>query len=260
MGKGHGKVRLHNEIENACVSLAKCVRFNVVQQPLDLFASAIHVDRQREFLAAQRRHCTTHAGLVPDWVIKNFVRPGQPGVVPVDVLYDVKGIGRSPYYYGPARLESAPDIRAAKVPGEYEKKALATDRAFNGQGVPGPVLLRLRAYPPVVGLAVGAYGEWSKTMDRFISDVAAKGSEIPERFGCCHGPEHAQGVIASFARTLLGRTALRGVARLRLKALDAITVNCGHDHAPGFADAAGAANAWDVSGDVAFAPLPTQGC
>ena len=113
---------------------------------------------------------------------------------------------------------------------------------------------------PVVGLAVGAYGEWSRTIDRAISGVAAKGSEVPERFGCCHCPEHAQGVIASFARMLLGRTALRGVACFRLKALDAITVNCGHDHAPGFADAAGAAKAWDVSGDVAFAPFPTQGC
>ena len=91
-------------------------------------------------------------------------------------------------------------------------------------------------------------------MDRFISDVAAKGLEVPERLGCCHGPEQAQGAIASFARTLLGRTALRGVACLRLKALDAITVNCGHDHAPGFADAAGAANAWGVSGDVVLAP------
>jgi hypothetical protein len=197
--------------------------------------------------------------LVPDWVIKNFVRPGQPGVVPVDVLYDVKGIDRSPYYYGPTRLESAPDIRAAEVPGEYKKKALATDRAFNGQGAPGPVLLRLRAYPPVVGLAVRAYGEWSRTIDRSISDVAAKGSEVPEFFGCCRGPEHAQGVIASFARTPLGQTAHRSVTRLRLKALDAIMVNCGHDHAPGFADAAGAASAWDVSRDVAFAPLPTQG-
>jgi hypothetical protein len=176
MGKGHGKVRLHSEIENACVSLAKCVRFNVAQQLLDLFASAIHVDRRREFLAAQRRHRTTHAGLVLDWVIKNFVRPGQPSVVPVNVLYDVKGISRPPYYYGPARLERVPDIRAAKVSGEYEKKALATDRGFNGQGVPGPVMLRLLAYPPVVRLAVGAYGEWSRTMGRFISDVAAKGS------------------------------------------------------------------------------------
>jgi len=136
---------------------------------------------------------------------------------------------------------------------------LATDRAFNGQGVPGPVLLRLRAYPPVVGLAVGAYREWQRAMGRFISDVAAKGSEVPEFYGCCLNPEHAQGNIASFARALLGRTAHHGVARLRLKALDAIMVNFGHGHAPGFADAAGAASAWDVSGDVAFSPLPTQG-
>jgi hypothetical protein len=97
-------------------------------------------------------------------------------------------------------------------------------------------------------------------MGRFISDVAAKGSEVPEHFGCCHGPEHAQGVIASFARTLLGRTALRGVSRLCLKALDAITVNCSHDHAPDFADTEGAANAWGISGGIAFAPLVTQGC
>ena len=109
-------------------------------------------------------------------------------------------------------------------------------------------------------MAVRAYGEWSRTMGRFIFGVAAKGSEVPERFSCCHGPEHAQGVVASFACALLGRTALRGVACLRLKALDAITVNCGHDHAPGFADAAGAASAWGVSGDIAFAPLPTKGC
>jgi hypothetical protein len=34
------------------------------------------------------------------------------------------------------------DIRATKVWGEFEKKALATDRAFNGQGARGPVLLR----------------------------------------------------------------------------------------------------------------------
>jgi hypothetical protein len=71
-------------------------------------------------------------------------------------------------------------------------------------------------------------------MGRFISDVAAKGSEVPERFGGCHGPEHAKGAIACFARTLLGQTALRGVSCLRLKALDAITVNCGHGHATGF--------------------------
>jgi hypothetical protein len=64
------------------------VRFNLLLHPLDLFGSAIHADWRREFLAAQRRHCTTRAGLVPDWVIKNFVRPGQPSAVPVNALYE----------------------------------------------------------------------------------------------------------------------------------------------------------------------------
>ena len=34
---------------------------------------------------------------------------------------------------------------------------------------------------------------------------------VPERFGCCHGPDQARGVIASFLRGAFGRTSLRGV-------------------------------------------------
>jgi hypothetical protein len=44
--------------------------------------------------------------------------------------------------------------------------------------------------------------------------MSAKGSEVPGRFGCCNGPEHARGAIASFARTLLGQTALRGAFQI----------------------------------------------
>ena len=83
-------------------------------------------------------------------------------------------------------------------------------------------VLVLRSLPPVTGLGVGFAGEFSREVKQFISAVAEKGAVVPERFGCCHGPDQARGVIASFVRRAFGRTSLRGVARIRKAALAAI--------------------------------------
>ena len=48
-----------------------------------------------------------------------------------------------------------------------------------------------------------------------------KGSDVPERFGCCHGKEQAKGVVAQFLGRRLGRTLLRGAVRFRPAALAA---------------------------------------
>ena len=86
-------------------------------------------------------------------------------------------------------------------------------------GPPGPALTLLRSLPPVTGLGVGSAGEFSREVGQFISAVAEKGAVVPERFGCYHGSDQARGVIASFVRRALGRTSLRGVARIRQAAL-----------------------------------------
>jgi len=101
----------------------------------------------------------------------------------------------------------------------------------------------LRSLPPVTGLGVGFAGEFSREVGQFISAVAEKASVVPERFGCCHGPDQARGVIASFVRRAFGRTSLRGVARIRQAALTAILVGatCAYSFADG--DMAGAENA-----------------
>ena len=105
------------------------------------------------------------------------------------------------------------------------------------------MLTLLRSLPPVIGLGVGFAGEFSREAGQFISAVAEKDAVVPERFGCCHGPDQARGVIAGFVWRAFGRTSLRGVARTRQAALAAILG--GATRADSFADGdmAGAENA-----------------
>ena len=56
----------------------------------------------------------------------------------------------------------------------------------------------------------------------FISILVDKGSDVPERFGCCHGKEQARGVVAQFLGRRVGRALLRGAVRFRHVALAAV--------------------------------------
>jgi len=120
------------------------------------------------------------------------------------------------------------------------------------------VLTPLRSLPPVTGLGVGLAGEFLREVGQFMSAVAEKGSVVPERFGCCHGPDQARSVIAGFVRRAFGRTSLRGVATIRQAALAAILG--GATRADSFADGgmAGAENAWDASGGYVHDGAPSQ--
>ena len=240
-------------------ALATLVGFRARQQPADLFNSAIKPEERRRFEGVQAAHARKHrGGLIPDMAIDDFFLPNAPGVVPVLRMYDWKTIGRIPKFYGPNLVARAPDIRAASVPAEYEALARGVDLTYNG--VPGDrvgdVLDLLRSLPTVTALAVGALGEWSREVGQFIRDLGVKGSANPERFGCCHGPEQARGVISGHAAKCLGRVSLRGVAQVRHGALKAVT---GGDQAGAFrcaaADAHGASNAWDP-GTQGRAPSP----
>jgi len=81
---------------------------------------------------------------------------------------------------------------------------------------------------------------------------------VPGRFGCCHGPDQARGVIASFVRRAFGRTFLRGAAKTRQAALAAILG--GAKRADPFADGgmAGGENAWGASGGHVHGGAPPQ--
>jgi hypothetical protein len=198
----------------------------------------------------------TGGGVVFDMSIDSWSLPSAQGVVPVIRTFDWKTIGRLPKFY--ERIgRRGPDVRASTVVAEYELLARKADLEYNGIPLDqdGPVLGRLRSLPPVTPLAVGALGEFSREVDRFISDLGAKGSARPERFGCCHGAEQAKGVISNHASRCLGRVALRGVVRVRHTALRAVTAAPPIPYSGAHADAYGAGNAWDRSGSRAQSPF-----
>ena len=69
----------------------------------------------------------------------------------------------------------AADRRADLVPSEYEAKAKKADKAF---GAPGStaVLGALRAIPTVRGIALGAFGEFSESINLLIQGTAHEGA------------------------------------------------------------------------------------
>ena len=106
----------------------------------------------------------------------------------------------------------------------------------------------LASMPQVECFSIGAFGEVNKAVITFLDMLATKGSETPERFGCCHGIEQAKGIVAQFLGRRLGRTLMKGVVKMRHKALAAI----GGIARPGVTEAQGMArnlgDEWDAAG------------
>ena len=124
MGRDHWRFRFHNELEDAGLSLALLVGFNAQQQPHDVFTSAIILAQRQRFEGRQRQAAKVHrGGLVADMAIRGFYLPNAEEVVPVLRQYDWKTAGYNPGFY--PKADQARDIRAAKVPGEYEARARA---------------------------------------------------------------------------------------------------------------------------------------
>jgi hypothetical protein len=81
------------------------------------------------------------------------------------------------------RMVRAANRRADLVPSEYEAKAKKADEAF---GAPGSmaVLRALRAIPTVRGIALGAFGEFSESINVLIQGLAHEGAlKNPDKFG-----------------------------------------------------------------------------
>jgi hypothetical protein len=84
----------------------------------------------------------------------------------------------------------------------------------------------------VVCISVGAFGEVNRATSALLNQIAEKGSQTPERFGCCHGQEQAKGVIAQWAMRRFGRVCLRGTVRVRHAALAAVVARAGAEAPP----------------------------
>mmetsp|Transcript_69316 Transcript_69316/g.136304 ORF Transcript_69316/g.136304 Transcript_69316/m.136304 type:complete len:312 (-) Transcript_69316:110-1045(-) len=81
------------------------------------------------------------------------------------------------------RFQRGADRRANKCPAEYRAKAIKADRTF---GAPGSTAVReaLQVLPPVKGIVLGAFGEFSESVNILIEGLAHEGAlKNPDKFG-----------------------------------------------------------------------------
>ena len=80
-------------------------------------------------------------------------------------------------------MARAADRRAELVPSEYEAKAKKADGAFCAPGSTA-ILGALRAIPRVRGIALGAFGKFSESINVLIKGLAHEGAlKNPGKFG-----------------------------------------------------------------------------
>jgi len=213
MGKNHGRTAFHNMVQRLLASLVRSVGFAIKEVPTKLFIGAINPESRERYQRTldDRERNVFRGGLVPDLFAPQH-----------NQMYDVKTTGFKSEICTSRR--SAVDLKAATVPGEYRERAREVDRDYNGTplGTVGPVEALLGSMPQVECFSVGAFGEVNKAVGTFLALLAEKGSNNPERFGCCLGKDQAKGIVAQFLGRRLGRSILKGVVKMRHTALAAI--------------------------------------
>ena len=206
-------------------------------------------------------------GLVPD----GLARLAFPGVGPapsaglVDHPLDLKNIHFCPSRYSLRRVRdertpaSCAQHRAVAVHGEYELKAKRLDARFHS-AIPEvdarPLLMRLRGFPRVRGLCIGAFSECSADIHFLCEQTADYAAERCWREAGAQSVRAARAVyIATYRRQWGCEFSLQG-ARLRMarsSAVDGIS--------PDFSGGPAPEGAFDPHShaDYASAAAPPQG-
>jgi len=131
---------------------------------------------------------------------------------------DLKGCNKYYLVSDNGNLEKAADKRAKEVPYDYERKARVSDEKF---GIPGQngVLNALRRMAPVRGLAFGAFGEFSSSVNLLIKGASIEGAMLnAEKFGQTDSNK-AQGIIAWWLKKRWSRLSLISAVQSRYDAL-----------------------------------------
>jgi hypothetical protein len=261
-GVGNKRYTAHNALERSLSGILRAVGVLTICQDVQQFAVVIPAGAQRAaYLRAaaggDRAPGRPHGGVVSDLHTPSFA--GRDGTSR-NLNFDVKTFGYKPDEYHVRTAKTPAQVHGDAVPRQYELKCLAADERYCGcaHGVPGPLSALLETLGPVIGLAFGAYGEWSRQVDEFITDAAFVGSLVPEEFGCCHGTEQARGVIVSWARTRLARVSLREAAHVRIAALAAtLGVGAADQRAGQGNERPDTTAVWDSSGESPVTAFPT---
>ena len=118
-----------------------------------------------------------------------------------------------------SRRCEAVERRAAGIATEYEQKLRRLDERLGSPPEAGPLLAKLRSFPPVVPLVVGAFAELNAEFDELVGTLAQCGAAENLRHIGAPSRAAATGTLAWLYRRRIGFVALRGQARLKLDGL-----------------------------------------
>ena len=141
-------------------------------------------------------------------------------------LMDVKGCGFGKRY-GPARFFffnaqtcDAVRTRQQQVHTDALHKDKLVDSKYNDwdkhSDVPGPMAQRLSDFGRVEGLVIGAHGEASEDLHKFIRRLTARAAQTRFRHMGFQSARNATSTVRQQIFLSLGVEAVRGMARLRI--------------------------------------------
>ena len=102
------------------------------------------------------------------------------GMLAEDHIVEVKTVHFGPSHYGGGAPvhNAAVERRVARLPAERRAQLASTDREVFGtqQGQVGPLEARLNAFPQILGVATGSFGEWSQSLVDLLKTYADMGA------------------------------------------------------------------------------------
>ena len=146
-------------------SLAVFCGLDFVCEPYALFSAHLQQRPLNRVQAHQARQA-----LRPDFLFKLKSAEGDVE----QVIADVKTIslGNKTYYKPGYDGDKAVTLRAAQLPGEYNRGALKVDREMGYADGTGPTIRKLHSYPQVLDLVFGAYAEVSDGAKKILDQLA----------------------------------------------------------------------------------------
>ena len=150
-------------------------------------------------------------GKVPDLMLRlpltTYGQEVQQGGA-TDTLCELKllnaGVSRYPRS-GPQAQEKAVNRRARALQGEYEGKLSKLDQDFHGTapGQTGPLVQRLRSFPRLQGLVIGAFSECSDDIHLIVDYIAeSRCRYLAQSTGYATGEQEYSQIIGQIRRRL----------------------------------------------------------
>ena len=212
---GDGWRTRHDALKWLIVQQASWAMYQVRVEPNNIFLPWI---QQKEVFLREHK-ARKRQGMVPDFLD-----------VKRQALLDVKGCSFCKTRYTAARFHNAKTcdavlMRQMEVHKEALRKAAKVDVMYNGwdkhSRVPGPMAQRLMDFGRVEGLVVGAHGEGSPDLMKFITRIANRAAETRFRVMGFNSARSARSTVLNQIYLSIGIEAVRGMARLRIANLGA---------------------------------------